>query len=101
MIFLAALAALCVDHLKTVMMAPPKKNFPSLSQKEFPIFLRKLNNYQGEKLTCLAMRLMTLTFVRTSELIDGRWSEIDFDQKVWNIPAERMKKDRPHFVPQA
>lgn len=89
------------DNLKTVMITPPKNNFPSLSQEEFPVFLRKLHLYTGEKLTCLAMRLMALTFIRTSELIGGRWDEIDFDQEVWNIPPERMKKTRPHYVPLA
>ncbi len=42
---------------------------------------------------------MALTFVRTSELIGARWSEIDFEEKRWNIPAERMKMRTPHIVP--
>lgn len=40
-----------------------------------------------------------LTFVRTSELIGGRWSEFDFKAGRWNIPAERMKMKTPHIVP--
>jgi len=42
---------------------------------------------------------MALTFVRTSELIGGRWEEIDLDKKQWRIPAERMKMKTPHIVP--
>ena len=45
------------------------------------------------------MKFMALTFVRTSELIEATWSEIDFDNARWNIPAERMKMDTPHIVP--
>jgi integrase len=45
------------------------------------------------------MKLMAMTFIRTSELIGGRWDEIDFDAKRWNIPKERMKMRTPHIVP--
>ena len=37
--------------------------------------------------------------VRPSEAAGTRWNEIDFDLKIWNIPAERMKKKKPHSVP--
>jgi integrase len=47
------------------------------------------------------MKLLALTFVRTSELIEARWSEIDFDAAEWRIPAERMKMKRLHIVPLA
>jgi integrase len=47
------------------------------------------------------MKLLALTFVRTSELIEARWEEIDFEAQRWNIPAERMKMDTPHVVPLA
>ena len=40
-----------------------------------------------------------LTFVRTSELINARWDEIDFEAKEWVIPAERMKMRKEHVVP--
>jgi hypothetical protein len=42
---------------------------------------------------------MSLTFVRTSELIGGRWSEVDLMTSQWRIPAERMKMKSPHIVP--
>ena len=42
---------------------------------------------------------MALTFPRTGELIGGRWSEIDFEARRWNIPPERMKMDTPHIIP--
>jgi integrase len=42
---------------------------------------------------------MALTFVRTGELIGARWTEIDFEEKRWNIPATRMKMRTPHIVP--
>jgi integrase len=42
---------------------------------------------------------MSLTFVRTSELIGARWAELDLDAARWDIPAERMKMRTPHIVP--
>jgi integrase len=58
------------------------------------------------------MKLMALTFVRTSELIGARWAEFDLDVRGrmgevdmaaarWNVPAERMKMKTPHIVPLA
>ena len=45
------------------------------------------------------MKLMSLVFVRTSELIGGKWPEWDREARRWNIPAERMKMKTPHIVP--
>lgn len=45
------------------------------------------------------MKLLMLTFVRTSELINAPWSEIDLDEATWIIPASRMKMRRDHIVP--
>lgn len=42
---------------------------------------------------------MALTFVRTSELINARWSEFDLQAAEWRIPAERMKMRTPYLVP--
>ena len=44
---------------------------------------------------------MMLTFVRTSELIHAKWSEIDWKKKEWKIPSERMKMGKEHIVPLA
>lgn len=45
------------------------------------------------------MLLMAHTFVRTSELINAKWSEFDMEDDRWDIPAERMKMKTPHIVP--
>jgi integrase len=47
----------------------------------------------------LAIHLLILCMVRKSELIQAQWHEINFDKAEWQIPAERMKKDRIHTVP--
>ena len=61
--------------------------------------LRHIEGYAGAAVTRLAMKLMVLTFVRTSELIGARWAEFDLEARRWDIPASRMKMKTPHIVP--
>lgn len=45
------------------------------------------------------MKLMLLTFLRTSELIGALWAEFDLEARRWDIPFSRMKMKTPHIVP--
>ena len=76
-----------------------KTNMARIDAKELPALLRAIETYDGRPLTRLAIKLMALTFVRTSELIESRWEEFDFDAMRWSIPAGRMKMKTPHIVP--
>jgi integrase len=76
-----------------------KQNMARIDAKDLPALLRAIELYDGRPLTRQAMKLMALTFVRTSELICARWDEFDFDAKRWSIPAARMKMKTPHIVP--
>ncbi len=80
-----------------------EENFAHLPIGEVPALLRKMRDYDGGALTRLAMELLSLTFLRTSELIGGLWSEIDWEEKMWRLPKERMKGrqglQKPHIVP--
>ncbi|MDG1096231.1 MAG: site-specific integrase [Methylophilaceae bacterium] len=76
-----------------------KQNYARVELKELPAFLRALDASNSQALTRLAVKLMGLTFVRTSELINAKWDEFDLDEKQWRIPAERMKMKTPHIVP--
>jgi len=82
-----------------VLEARKKQNYARIDGKELPDLLRRIEGYQGAAVTRLAMKLMALTFVRTSELIEAEWKEIDLDAAEWRIPAERMKMNTPHIVP--
>ena len=73
----------------------------ALSRSDLPEFLAKLDKYDGRPETSLGLRLLMLTFVRTNELRGARWSEINFDDAEWRIPAERMKMKDEHIVPLA
>jgi integrase len=52
-----------------------------------------------EALAALALELCILTAARSGEILGMRWDEIDFDRKVWTVPAHRMKAGREHRVP--
>jgi integrase len=82
-----------------VLKAQKRTNFARIDAKELPELLRKIEAYQGTALTRMAIKLMSHTFVRTSELIGARWDEIDFESAEWRLTANRMKMKTPHIVP--
>ncbi|MBP6030279.1 MAG: tyrosine-type recombinase/integrase [Sphingobium sp.] len=61
--------------------------------------LRAIDGYEGQGLTKIAMQLAPHVFVRPGELRHAEWSEIDFDNAVWIIPAAKMKMRKAHVVP--
>lgn len=61
--------------------------------------LRAVEDYDGNDLTRIALRLLPHLFVRPGELRWAEWSEFDFDKAVWTIPDHKMKMRRPHAVP--
>lgn len=87
------------EPLKIVMELPAKKHFAALLVSEMPEFLTKVRAYNCSVQTRLAIRLLMLTFVRTVELIGARWDQFDTEEAIWNIPAEKMKETRAHYVP--
>jgi integrase len=61
--------------------------------------LRAIDGYQGGFVVQCALRFLPLVFVRPGELRHAEWSEIDFENAEWNIPAIKMKMKEPHLVP--
>ncbi|HEY3982494.1 tyrosine-type recombinase/integrase [Cedecea sp.] len=76
-----------------------KEHYAFLSVAELPEFFRTFNTYTGSLIVKLAMRLLIITGTRPGELRKAEWSEFDFDNRLWEVPLERMKKRRPHCVP--
>ena len=76
----------------------------AMALSEVPNFLGALAAYDGDVRTRLALRLMVLTFARTTELRAAQWSEfenLDGNEPLWRIPADRMKMKREHLIPLA
>jgi integrase len=74
-------------------------NYARVELKELPDLLRAIEAANINTITREAIKLMALTFVRTSELIGAKWEEFDLEAAQWRIPAERMKMKSPHIVP--
>lgn len=84
---------------------------PALPLERLPELLQRIDADTGRTLTRLAVKLTLLVFIRSSELRFARWDEIDFDAKMWTIPADRQqiagvkysgrgsKMRTPHLVP--
>ncbi|MHA3055372.1 DUF4102 domain-containing protein [Acinetobacter sp. ANC 4633] len=86
-------------HLQEALKPRKVKHMARLDISEFPPFLERMDRYHGNPMIKTAIQLMTLTFVRTAELRMMEWDEIDFETKLWRIPAEKMKMAQPHIVP--
>lgn len=61
--------------------------------------LRAIDGYRGNLITRCALKFAPLTFVRPGELRHAEWEEINLDEAVWKIPAEKMKMRSVHIVP--
>ena len=61
--------------------------------------LRAIDGYTGSFVTKCGLQLLALTFLRPGEVRLGEWAEIDIDEKLWRIPAKRMKMRLDHLVP--
>jgi integrase len=88
-------------HLAEVLPASAKvakaKHYKALPYTQAPALVAQLANYQG--IGPKALEFLILTAGRSNEVLGARWCEIDFDNKLWIIPAERMKEHEEHRVP--
>ncbi len=70
----------------------------ALSPSEIRIAFTLLERIATLPTIRLGLKLILLTMVRKSELQDAVWTEVDFENAVWSIPKERMKRSKPHNV---
>jgi len=84
---------------KLVLQPYKARNQARVKERELPAILKAIDEFTGRKLVKLAMKLMMLTLLRTSELRGAEWAEFDFRKKQWKVPAERMKMGQEHIVP--
>lgn len=87
-------------HLANLLPARQKLsrgNHPAMSYNDVPGFVRRLQSL--DTISARGLELLILTACRTTEVREARWSEVDFEGKVWTIPAERMKARVAHRVP--
>lgn len=85
--------------LKDIVAKPDTIHRKPLTKDGIALLAKKLGEYRGNAQTIIAVKLLSITFVRTVELRMAKWAEFDLDAARWIVPAERMKKREPHIVP--
>ena len=76
-----------------------KDNYKALPYADVPAALAKVRGSTADPSTKLCMEFLILTAVRSGEARMARWNEIDWQERSWTIPPERMKAAREHSVP--
>jgi integrase len=88
-------------HLDHLLPAKAKvrrvKHHAAMAYAELPEFIAALREQDG--IGARALKFLILTAARTGEVIGAHWSEIDLKNKIWTVPAERMKAGKDHRVP--
>ncbi|MBG0795059.1 integrase arm-type DNA-binding domain-containing protein [Methylocystis sp. H62] len=72
-------------------------HFDAMPYSDVPAFMERLR--KTDSVTALALEFIVLTAARAGEALGATWSEVDFDAKVWIVPAGRMKAEREHRTP--
>jgi integrase len=88
-------------HLDKLLPARSKvrevEHHAALPYAKLAAFLVALRKQEG--IAARALEFLILTAARTGEVIGARWNEIDLLDKIWTVPASRMKAHRAHRVP--
>lgn len=103
-IYRYAASTLRADHdpaapIEGAVHRPPVQHSKSLSAEDLTTLASQIGTEGGWRINAIAMHVLMRTMLRTGELRQGRWEEVDFMRAEWRIPAERMKMRRPHVVP--
>ncbi|GAB7230494.1 integrase domain-containing protein [Vibrio rotiferianus] len=85
--------------IKAAFKKPKKENMAALTPTELPELMSAIANASIKRTTRCLIEWQLHTMTRPSEASGACWDEIDVDEKVWVIPAERMKKRREHRIP--
>lgn len=85
--------------IRAAFKKPKKENMAALAPTELPELMGAIANASIKRTTRCLLEWQLHTMTRPAEASGAKWSEIDFQDKVWIIPADRMKKRREHRIP--
>lgn len=86
--------------LKDALIKPTVKHHAAIINKvKLKEYLKALKGYGGRAETRIGLELLLLFAARPGELRKAKWEEFDIENRIWDIPAERMKMRKPHAVP--
>jgi len=75
----------------------PVQHFRAMEFRDLPAFMTEL--CQIDTVGAVALRFLILTAARSGEVLGAQWSEIDWTEKTWTVPAIRAKTNRDHVIP--
>ena len=88
-----------LSGIRSVFKKPKKKNMAALAPDELKELMVAIANASIKRTTRCLIEWQLNTMTRPAEAATARWSDIDFEKRIWTIPAERMKKRRMHIIP--
>ncbi|MDE1232178.1 integrase domain-containing protein [Vibrio aestuarianus] len=88
-----------IDKIYSGFQKPKKKNMAALKPNELPELMNAIANASIKKVTRFLIEWQLHTMSRPAEAAGAKWGEIDLENKLWIVPAERMKKRKEHKVP--
>lgn len=88
-----------LSGIRAVFKKAKKENMAALAPDKLPELMMEIANASIKRTTRCLIEWQLHTMTRPSEAATTRWAGIDFDKRIWTIPAERMKKRCPHIIP--
>ncbi|TIM38373.1 site-specific integrase [Mesorhizobium sp.] len=86
-----------LQHLLAKAKKLSRGHHPAMPYADVPAFAKRLR--VAEALSAKALDYLILTAARSGEVLGMKWPELDLDEKVWTVPADRMKAGKEHRVP--
>ncbi len=86
--------------LRDALIRPTRKHRAAITDpNELGQLLRDIEQFNGQTSTRIALKLLAMLAQRPGELRHAKWAEFDLEERVWAIPAGKMKMRRDHNVP--
>lgn len=85
--------------IRAAFKKPKKENMAALAPDELPELMGAIANASIKRTTRCLIEWQLHTMTRPSEASGARWDEIEWEEKIWTITADRMKKRREHRIP--
>lgn len=76
-----------------------KGHHDALTPDQLPMLVNALEDGAISDTSRFAIYWQFLTATRSIEAVSAKWEDIDLEKRTWSIPAEVMKKSRPHVIP--
>jgi integrase len=86
--------------LKDALIRPNRKHRAAITDPvKLGALMVAIDGFDGQATTRIALQLLAMLAQRPGEIRQAKWQEIDFETKIWSIPAAKMKMRRDHNVP--